>query len=105
MFVFSVAPMKALCSERYDDWSKKFNPVGLTCKELTGDSETDDYVELQKANIVMTTPVCIQNKRASEQTTLSQRCIFVGRDVDIDVVSTWFYKRYLNVDQSKLFSR
>lgn len=49
--------MKALCSERYEDWSKKFNPVGLTCKELTGDSEMDDYFELQKANIIMTTPV------------------------------------------------
>lgn len=49
--------MKALCSERYEDWSKKFGAVGLTCKELTGDSEMDDYLELQTANIVMTTPV------------------------------------------------
>jgi ATP-dependent DNA helicase HFM1/MER3 len=49
--------MKALCSERYEDWSKKFGPVGMTCKELTGDSEMDDYFELQSANIVMTTPV------------------------------------------------
>lgn len=49
--------MKALCSERYEDWSKKFSPVGMTCKELTGDSEMDDYLELQNANIVMTTPV------------------------------------------------
>ena len=55
--LFLVAPMKALCSERYEDWSKKFNRVGLTCKELTGDSEMDDYFELQKAHIVMTTPV------------------------------------------------
>lgn len=51
--------MKALCNERYEDWSKKFSPVGLICKELTGDSEMDDYLELQTANIVMTTPVSI----------------------------------------------
>ena len=49
--------MKALCSERYEDWSMKFTPVGMKCKELTGDSEMDDYLELQNANIVMTTPV------------------------------------------------
>ena len=52
-----VAPIKALCSERYDDWQGKFGPLGLKCCELTGDSQLDDYFELQNANIVMTTPV------------------------------------------------
>ena len=53
----SVAPMKALCSERYNDWQAKFGPLGLHCCELTGDSQLDDYFELQNAQIVMTTPV------------------------------------------------
>ena len=53
----TVAPIKALCSERYDDWQGKFGPLGLKCCELTGDSQLDDYFELQNANIVMTTPV------------------------------------------------
>ena len=55
---FSVAPIKALCSERYEDWKVKFGGLGLQCCELTGDSQLDDYFELQRAHIVMTTPVC-----------------------------------------------
>lgn len=52
-----VAPMKALCSERFTDWSTKFEPFGLRCKEVTGDSELDNYYELQNVHIIMTTPV------------------------------------------------
>ncbi|XP_011405054.1 PREDICTED: probable ATP-dependent DNA helicase HFM1 [Amphimedon queenslandica] len=51
-----VAPIKALCSERYEDWSSKFGRFGLKCAELTGDSQLDDYFELQNAQIIMTTP-------------------------------------------------
>ncbi|CAH1800548.1 unnamed protein product [Owenia fusiformis] len=54
--VVYMAPMKALCSERMEDWRMKFGPLGLECKELTGDTELDDYFELQQVNIVMTTP-------------------------------------------------
>lgn len=49
--------MKALCSERYEDWSNKFGPMGLKCREVTGDSELEDYFEIQDTHIVMTTPV------------------------------------------------
>ncbi len=52
-----VAPIKALCAERYEDWNNKFGPLGLRCSELTGDSQLDDYFELQNAHIIMTTPV------------------------------------------------
>ena len=55
--LYTVAPMKALCSERFSDWQAKFGPLGLRCCELTGDSQLDDYFELQSAQIVMTTPV------------------------------------------------
>lgn len=58
-FVLPVAPIKALCSERYEDWQAKFGPLGLRCCELTGDSQLDDYFELQSAQIVMTTPVSL----------------------------------------------
>jgi len=51
--------MKALCSERFTDWSTKFEPFGLKCKEVTGDSELDDYYELQNVHIIMTTPVSL----------------------------------------------
>ena len=54
-----VAPMKALCSERYEDWTEKFGPLGIKCKELTGDTELDDYFELQDVHIILTTPVSL----------------------------------------------
>ena len=59
IFLIQVAPMKALCSERFTDWSTKFEPFGLRCKEVTGDSELDDYYELQNVHIIMTTPVSL----------------------------------------------
>ncbi|XP_022085821.1 probable ATP-dependent DNA helicase HFM1 [Acanthaster planci] len=51
-----MAPIKALCSQRCQDWKDKFEPLGLKCQELTGDTELDDYFQLQEINIVMTTP-------------------------------------------------
>uniref|UniRef100_H0VA28 Probable ATP-dependent DNA helicase HFM1 n=1 Tax=Cavia porcellus TaxID=10141 RepID=H0VA28_CAVPO len=51
-----MAPIKALCSQRFDDWKEKFGPIGLTCKELTGDTVMDDLFEIQHAHIIMTTP-------------------------------------------------
>ncbi|KAJ8469377.1 hypothetical protein ONZ45_g16911 [Pleurotus djamor] len=33
-----VSPTKALCSERFRDWSAKFEPMGIKCSELTGDT-------------------------------------------------------------------
>jgi len=52
-----VAPIKALCSQRYEDWKQKFGPLGLNCKELTGDTEIDDIFEIQDAHLIFTTPV------------------------------------------------
>ncbi|KAM6948757.1 LOW QUALITY PROTEIN: putative ATP-dependent DNA helicase HFM1 [Aplochiton taeniatus] len=51
-----MAPIKALCSQRFEDWKQKFGPLGLSCKELTGDTEIDDFFEIQDAHIIMTTP-------------------------------------------------
>lgn len=52
-----VAPIKALCSEKYWDWKEKFEPFGLKVIELTGDTDTEDFYELQHVNIILTTPV------------------------------------------------
>ncbi|KAJ7410423.1 hypothetical protein WISP_108614 [Willisornis vidua] len=52
----TVAPIKALCSQRFDDWKEKFGPIGLTCKELTGDTVVDDLFEIHNADIIITTP-------------------------------------------------
>ncbi|XP_068547074.1 probable ATP-dependent DNA helicase HFM1 isoform X5 [Anas acuta] len=51
-----MAPIKALCSQRYHDWKEKFGPIGLNCKELTGDTVMDDLFEIHHAHIIITTP-------------------------------------------------
>uniref|UniRef100_A0A3Q2Z9M2 DNA 3'-5' helicase n=1 Tax=Hippocampus comes TaxID=109280 RepID=A0A3Q2Z9M2_HIPCM len=50
------APIKALCSQCFENWTKKFVPLGLNCKELTGDTEIDDFFEIQDSHIILTTP-------------------------------------------------
>ncbi|XP_071606784.1 probable ATP-dependent DNA helicase HFM1 isoform X2 [Heliangelus exortis] len=54
--VVYMAPIKALCSQRFDDWKEKFGPIGLSCKELTGDTVMDDLFEIHNADIIITTP-------------------------------------------------
>ncbi|XP_027550183.1 probable ATP-dependent DNA helicase HFM1 isoform X3 [Neopelma chrysocephalum] len=54
--VVYMAPIKALCSQRFEDWKEKFGPIGLTCKELTGDTLMDDLFEIHHADIIITTP-------------------------------------------------
>ncbi|NXG69577.1 HFM1 helicase, partial [Baryphthengus martii] len=54
--VVYMAPIKALCSQRFDDWKEKFGPIGLSCKELTGDTMMDDLFEIHHAHIIITTP-------------------------------------------------
>eukprot|EP00106_Octopus_bimaculoides_P001678 XP_014769120.1 PREDICTED: probable ATP-dependent DNA helicase HFM1 [Octopus bimaculoides] len=51
-----MAPIKALCTERYEDWEKKLGKLGVQCLELTGDTDVDDFSALQTANVIITTP-------------------------------------------------
>ncbi|KAJ3296393.1 Sec63 [Rhizoclosmatium sp. JEL0117] len=51
-----VAPTKALCSERVADWKNKFRMLGITCGELTGDTDSANVREVQQSNIIVTTP-------------------------------------------------
>ncbi|KAJ3970368.1 hypothetical protein EV361DRAFT_802192 [Lentinula raphanica] len=53
-----VAPTKALCSERYKDWANKFEPLGIKCCELTGDTVQfgkSAWGDAKNATIIITT--------------------------------------------------
>ncbi|OKL61605.1 hypothetical protein UA08_03771 [Talaromyces atroroseus] len=50
------APTRALCSERFRDWSTKFTSLGLQCAELTGDTDYAQSRLVQTASIIITTP-------------------------------------------------
>ena len=54
--VVYMAPIKALCAERQDDWQRKFASHGLECAELTGDTDYQQLRKVQQANIIITTP-------------------------------------------------
>jgi len=75
--VIYLAPIKALCQERYDDWKNRFEElgrvelnvfgnlecqyfhfgIGINCYELTGDTDSQvDYRVLSKQDIIFTTP-------------------------------------------------
>ncbi|CAG0883311.1 unnamed protein product [Darwinula stevensoni] len=51
-----MAPMKALCKERMDDWSERFTSLGVKVKEATGDSDEGEYMLLQEVDLLLTTP-------------------------------------------------
>ncbi|PSN45754.1 hypothetical protein C0J52_13790 [Blattella germanica] len=51
-----LAPIKALCSERYLDWSAKFSCLGLRCLEITGDTDDFQLANLSSYHLLMTTP-------------------------------------------------
>ncbi|KAL2913623.1 plasma membrane calcium [Polyrhizophydium stewartii] len=51
-----IAPTKALCSERARDWQSKFAPYGVSCQEMTGDTDYNRMAEIQRSNIIVTTP-------------------------------------------------
>lgn len=50
------APTKALCCERQKDWEKKFSPLDLKVKELTGDTTSEQLRDVQTADLIVTTP-------------------------------------------------
>ncbi|KAI9350317.1 putative DEAD/DEAH box DNA helicase [Obelidium mucronatum] len=54
--IIYIAPTKALCSERAKDWTKKFRVLGITCGELTGDTDSAQVRDVQQSNIIVTTP-------------------------------------------------
>ena len=54
-----IAPIKALCSEREEDWKAKFGPLGYRVQMWTGDIAVDEdstLADIRDADIVLTTP-------------------------------------------------
>ncbi|XP_021941887.1 probable ATP-dependent DNA helicase HFM1 isoform X2 [Zootermopsis nevadensis] len=51
-----MAPVKALCSERFQDWRSKFSSLGVKCKEYTGDTDENDLSSLSTYHLILTTP-------------------------------------------------
>ncbi|KAJ3167141.1 Sec63 [Geranomyces variabilis] len=54
--VIYIAPTKALCNERTKDWQQKFRVLGITCNELTGDTDNVRVNDIRQSNIIVTTP-------------------------------------------------
>ncbi|KAI0168854.1 P-loop containing nucleoside triphosphate hydrolase protein [Hypoxylon sp. FL1284] len=50
------APTKSLCSERAQDWDKRFSHMNLRCIELTGDTSRIQASQVGNASIIVTTP-------------------------------------------------
>ncbi|KDR08032.1 putative ATP-dependent DNA helicase HFM1 [Zootermopsis nevadensis] len=49
----NMAPVKALSSERFQDWRPS---LGLKCKEHTGDTDEYDLSSLSTYHLILTTP-------------------------------------------------
>ncbi|CAD7061630.1 unnamed protein product, partial [Tilletia caries] len=52
-----LAPTKALCSERYKDWSTRLQPLGCTVMEITGDTNFSGLSAAKHARVIVATPV------------------------------------------------
>ncbi|XP_006831123.1 PREDICTED: probable ATP-dependent DNA helicase HFM1 [Chrysochloris asiatica] len=98
--VVYMAPIKALCSQRFDDWKEKFGPIGLNCKELTGDTVMDDLFEIQHAHIIMTTPVHIvkdENRGPTLEVVVSRMKTIQSLSQILDNTSTIIPMRFIAV--------
>ncbi|KAL6452393.1 HFM1 ATP-dependent DNA helicase MER3 [Candida maltosa Xu316] len=54
--VLYLAPTKALCSEKLEDWTKKFAQLNITVGILTGDTTFKETEKVKKSNIIISTP-------------------------------------------------
>ena len=55
--VVYLAPIRALVQEKVKQWQQSFgSKLGLTCCELTGDTDAADGLHLDNADIICTTP-------------------------------------------------
>lgn len=58
--IIYISPSKALCQERYDDWTARLKTIhpNLACVMLTGDS-SESYTsirDVESAHLILTTP-------------------------------------------------
>ena len=50
--VIYMAPIKALCQEKFNDWKIKFQKIGLKCAELTGDTVNSNLKDFSDVDIM-----------------------------------------------------
>lgn len=51
-----IAPTKALCKEKAEQWRKKFDKLTMPVSELTGDTSRAEMKTVREARIIVTTP-------------------------------------------------
>lgn len=51
-----LCPLKALCTERSNDWRHKFGVLSMEVAELTGDTSQAEMRRVRQATIIVTTP-------------------------------------------------
>ncbi|KAJ0110104.1 hypothetical protein J7T55_014907 [Diaporthe amygdali] len=51
-----LCPLKALCTERANDWRQKFGLLAIEVAELTGDTSHAEMRRVRQATIIITTP-------------------------------------------------
>lgn len=51
-----LCPLKALCTERANDWRQKFGVLAMEVAELTGDTSQVEMRRVRQATIIITTP-------------------------------------------------
>lgn len=55
--IIYLAPIRALVQEKVKQWQESFgNKLGLTCCEMTGDTDMANSINLDSADIICTTP-------------------------------------------------
>ena len=54
--ILYMAPTKALCNERYDDWCNKFKSLNCNVGLLTGDSSFVELDSVKKSDLIVCTP-------------------------------------------------
>ncbi|XP_037932472.1 probable ATP-dependent DNA helicase HFM1 [Teleopsis dalmanni] len=51
-----VAPIKALCAEKFIDWKKRFEVINVVCTQITGDSNIFNVSVIRDSQVIVTTP-------------------------------------------------
>ncbi|XP_076063896.1 putative ATP-dependent DNA helicase HFM1 isoform X2 [Oratosquilla oratoria] len=54
--IIYMAPLKSIVAERFLDWKVRLGTLGVTCSEVTGDTEHDDLAVLGSSQVILTTP-------------------------------------------------
>ena len=56
MMVVTMQPCKSLVQEKAQDWTKRLGKLGLTVKEVTGNTDSTLHGGLDDADVICTTP-------------------------------------------------